>query len=452
MKHLRLLAVAAMAATLGPWTPRAEAGYNYYHYTAAELAAESSQADVISFRGNYRLIEPVTGASLERIEDGREHRMVTVTGAQGKDWFFLDRKFGGRFEAPNPSMGFYLDFRDGYVRIMQQPDNTAVTYDVETGDFTLYGDNQAFTLQIDDEGYCALVTRIADSKGRHRKFAYDPADGFIKLMDADCKSNLKLFYRDPFMFELADPYAPMTDDGTVTVSHSIFPTDTSDCQYIFNDGETPSEDDFKAAGVVKNVELNNDFDYSDYGARKTFTLSNKDRKPHLWIKPVEHYHGFIYGDGLVFHARLDGKWVTNEADGHFRTPDSRQEAGAVIDFERQRGVKVYYTTDGSDPRLPGATTSRATGETFDVDRTPLVFDGNRTAVRFVAYKPGLAPSDVTEVEISTDGSTLLDDIESDASMATKEYYNLQGIRITAPTRPGIYIIRTGDKVEKRAIR
>lgn len=51
-------------------------------------------------------------------------------------------------------------------------------------------------------------------------------------------------------------------------------------------------------------------------------------------------------------------------------------------------------------------------------------------------------------KVSVDSSKAgVDNITVDGDNAPKEYYNLQGVKVANPT-PGIYVVKTGNKVEK----
>jgi hypothetical protein len=49
---------------------------------------------------------------------------------------------------------------------------------------------------------------------------------------------------------------------------------------------------------------------------------------------------------------------------------------------------------------------------------------------------------------ATNTTTAVDDIIADAPDADAQYYNLQGIRVPAPTAPGLYIRRSGTRTTK----
>lgn len=449
MNSLRLFIALAVSVAGLPSAIEVTAGYNYLHYTRAELTAESSQPNASALKGRYVLVEPVSGLSIGRITSSREPSAVTIAGAAGHDWFMLDRAKNDLMSGQDAPSMLQVEFNDGYVRLIQV--NTPVSYDPSTGKLGVGGANTRFTLDVDDEGYCVIRTVPANDREKTWQFNHDAASGTIRLVEEMSAPNLRLYYRDPYMFGLADPYNPMAGDGTVEIAHSIFTTDVSDCHIVFNDGTIPTDAEFEAAVPVRDVQLNDWFDYTEYAARKTFTITNPDRRPHMWVKAIHSTGRTAVGDGMVFHACLDGSMVTSEAEGHFTTPASKQVAGTSVDFVRQPGVKIYYTVDGSVPVVPTATSALSDG-TFDLDHTPLLFDGTEIPLNFIALKPGLMPSQKVGVTLSVNGSTGLDAIISTGSDGAAEYYNLQGQRVMSPSVPGLYIVRTSVGTSKTIIR
>jgi pullulanase/glycogen debranching enzyme len=81
--------------------------------------------------------------------------------------------------------------------------------------------------------------------------------------------------------------------------------------------------------------------------------------------------------------------------------------------------------------------------------------------KLIASSTGIEPTltgDTTSVSVSlpansfavfaTNSTTAVDDIIADTPDADAQYYNLQGIRVPAPTAPGLYIRRSGTRTTK----
>ena len=105
---------------------------------------------------------------------------------------------------------------------------------------------------------------------------------------------------------------------------------------------------------------------------------------------------------------------------------------------------------------------------------PVVFDGDnyeyecefalmsawkREDMQIVAFIANFNENDAADCEVQNtsnllfsniSGITGVDGIEADEN-APVEYYNLQGVRVASPEK-GLYIVKQGNKVEKRFIK
>lgn len=118
-------------------------------------------------------------------------------------------------------------------------------------------------------------------------------------------------------------------------------------------------------------------------------------------------------------------------------------------------MKIYYTLDGQRPEIPQAQSKADSGaehrgKTYDLDYRSLIFQGEAINIKFVALKKDYLPSDVFEYAIDSKASGITD-IPSHPNNST-EYYNLQGIRVSPPLQPGLYIVKQGSKAKKILIK
>lgn len=182
------------------------------------------------------------------------------------------------------------------------------------------------------------------------------------------------------------------------------------------------------------------------------------------LKFVAVKDGYEPTDVITLVITGESKPVTTEGV-HFKAPVSKDyEVNEPIVFERDDDVKIYYTLDGLEPVIPETVTIDNESEpqngddssqnpeyvTYDLDETPLVFNGSSLYVRYVALKKDYVPSIVHTFEIKMPTSGI-DGIE-DADDLPAIYYNLQGAKVEPPLRPGLYIILKGEKATKVVVR
>ncbi|MDE5785195.1 MAG: hypothetical protein K2H98_01555, partial [Duncaniella sp.] len=140
--------------------------------------------------------------------------------------------------------------------------------------------------------------------------------------------------------------------------------------------------------------------------------------------------------------------------------------GDAIEFTGvEAGADILYRHGGEDPdhnnvftEAPAAAPRKAvfadvnTELTYNNTTHRLIFTGNALNVKYVAKKPGKAPSAVQTLAINGDGNTTgIENITVGAVNAGVEYFNLQGQRVTNPDA-GVYIMRQGNKVTKVMIK
>lgn len=150
---------------------------------------------------------------------------------------------------------------------------------------------------------------------------------------------------------------------------------------------------------------------------------------------------------------------------HFKQPiEKKYEVDELILFERDADVKIYYTLDGLDPVIPGSVPTPTEPEpvsndlegenhqekTYDLDERPIKYPGGGIYVNYLAVKQHYAPSQVLlfKYEPPTSG---IDDVKADDNQP-EIFYNLQGVQVTPPLRPGLYILKKGAKASKIIIR
>lgn len=150
---------------------------------------------------------------------------------------------------------------------------------------------------------------------------------------------------------------------------------------------------------------------------------------------------------------------------NFKQPiEKKYEVDELILFERDADVKIYYTLDGLDPVIPGSAPTPTQPEpvsnglegenhqekTYDLDERPIRYTGGGIYVNYLAVKQHYAPSQVLlfKYEPPTSG---IDDVKADDNQP-EIFYNLQGVQVTPPLRPGLYILKKGAKASKIIIR
>lgn len=137
-------------------------------------------------------------------------------------------------------------------------------------------------------------------------------------------------------------------------------------------------------------------------------------------------------------------------------------AGDPIEFTGvEEGAHILYRHGGEEPdhnnvftESPDAAPRKAvfadvnTELTYNNTTHPLIFNGNALNVKYVAKKPGKAPSAVQTLAVDGDGNTTgIENVAVDAACVETEYFNLQGQRVDNPAS-GLYIMRQGNKVRK----
>lgn len=299
--------------------------------------------------------------------------------------------------------------------------------------------HQTFDLAINEDGNC-LVTINGEND------CYSYANGAFKYVGDE--SNVVMYARSHAKIDFVDSENPV-NDGRVQLK---FQTDYYylTITWVVNNGDFPTTSEIASA-------RKEEIEWED----GTFELKGVDitQGEHLWIwttsKDDEFADSKYVWEKTVFHGYLDGA-ITNENDGDFSVPEGPFEIGEPIRFEREPGVSIRYTTDGSEPLsfaypLTTAEQTRVAGTTKDVDMEPLVYTSPMT-VKFIAKMPGKRESDVKTFTLDTSGTTSIFVIP-EANNSGSEYFDLQGHKLQQrPTHPGIYIEHSGDTVKKIIIR
>ena len=136
---------------------------------------------------------------------------------------------------------------------------------------------------------------------------------------------------------------------------------------------------------------------------------------------------------------------------------------------------IYFTLDGSEVYIDGygyvsgvgskgeSVVSRSTLSVDNYSSTgtnlynpeyPIIYQkGTALNLTYVAYKPGLEPSEPVRFYINEEGTTALSDVAVDSLESGSEYFTIQGVRLpAAPTQSGIYILRNASGVRKIIVR
>jgi hypothetical protein len=98
---------------------------------------------------------------------------------------------------------------------------------------------------------------------------------------------------------------------------------------------------------------------------------------------------------------------------------------------------IYYTLDGSCP-------CEDTPARKVYDGTPIIVKADMTITAMAAAE-GLGESSVVEFNYFLDGSTGIKEIDNVRPMGDGSVYDLQGRKVTTPTRKGVYI-QKGHKI------
>ncbi len=104
----------------------------------------------------------------------------------------------------------------------------------------------------------------------------------------------------------------------------------------------------------------------------------------------------------VMTATISGELNPTLLGTHFKKPAAKSYAiNETVIFERDEDVKIYYTLNGNPPQAPDKVNNTAMGaDTYDVDNTPIIYQGAQLNVHFVAVKPGFRQSEVINVIIT----------------------------------------------------
>ena len=126
------------------------------------------------------------------------------------------------------------------------------------------------------------------------------------------------------------------------------------------------------------------------------------------------------------------------------TPTASIASGVLVDEGTEIRLNcttpdavIYYTLDGSCP-------CDDTPERKIYDGTPIIVKTDMTITAMAAAE-GLGESSVVEFNYFLDGSTGIKEIDNVRPMGDGSVYDLQGRKVTTPTRKGIYI-QKGNKI------
>lgn len=440
LQHLTYIILSIITAVILSMPEQANAGYNYHLYTHQTLAAESTQGGRSHRGGKYIVMNPHTGKALGKIDTRTfaDPHPCDLDPIHDADWFFLDKKHN----TPDTDLTLLgISFFDGYIEL-RDTDDRRIYLDPSTGWLTTSspsshsGAISSFSIAIAPDGTCTISPLGADGW----TLVHDPGTDRVK-MARNSQSNLRIYYRDPCMFDFADPSTPLADDHTITIAHSMWITESlTDIHYLLNNGHRPTIQEMAAApSLTVDIPVT-----TPYAHRSTFTIDHDRKATHLWLMPRKNEDiidgGYIFGDGLIFEGHLTDQAVTSPGQNHYSEPQPQGPPGQPVDFTRDRDVKIYYTLDGSDPDIPPLEDS----PTHDLDKAPLIYPpSGQIDIRFKALKPGWRPSATTAI-VSTpdtpdDPSALTSPTSPTSPTTPTTYTDLHGRKTTPPLTPGIYI-------------
>ena len=149
----------------------------------------------------------------------------------------------------------------------------------------------------------------------------------------------------------------------------------------------------------------------------------------------------------VDSSDITASTIVNVEEQLFKTcapPTSNIASGVLVDEGTEIRLNcttpdavIYYTLDGSCP-------CEDTPERKIYDGTPIIVKTDMTITAMAAAE-GLGESSVVEFNYFLDGSTGIKEIDNVRPMGDGSVYDLQGRKVTTPTRKGIYI-QKGNKI------
>ncbi|MCM1137144.1 MAG: chitobiase/beta-hexosaminidase C-terminal domain-containing protein, partial [Muribaculum sp.] len=135
----------------------------------------------------------------------------------------------------------------------------------------------------------------------------------------------------------------------------------------------------------------------------TENIFNIDKTPLIYrgeninLKFIAKKEGFAPSD--IIQMEIKGELLPTELNVHFWKPEEKQYMiHEIVVFKRDPDVKIYYTTDGSKPKI--ADNSGSEGKTYDLDISPLTYEGEQINVKFIGCKSGRKASETITVTIN----------------------------------------------------
>ncbi|MCM1137169.1 MAG: chitobiase/beta-hexosaminidase C-terminal domain-containing protein [Duncaniella sp.] len=106
-----------------------------------------------------------------------------------------------------------------------------------------------------------------------------------------------------------------------------------------------------------------------------------------------------YAPSDIYSITIRGELKPTELNVHFWMPVNKYYAiDEIVIFNRDKDVKIYYTTDGTTPAVLDNTSSASS--CHDLDLTPLVYKGTPITVKFIAQKAGYRASNVVTAVVT----------------------------------------------------
>lgn len=148
----------------------------------------------------------------------------------------------------------------------------------------------------------------------------------------------------------------------------------------------------------------------------------------------------------VYNAQESQTLVVKEEETPTAAPTFTPEAGTyeesvTVSIAAAEGAEIYYTLDGTDP------TNESTRYSMPIELT------ESTTVRAIAYEEGHTASEIAEAAYVITEKAGIDTVDATTAGAATEWFDLQGRRIDSNRlTPGIYVKRTGNTVERVAVK
>lgn len=246
------------------------------------------------------------------------------------------------------------------------------------------------------DGSTVLRFPGASSVGRNGFIRYFAGERRFRCDAEDSQEDVTLYREDTFGFKIDEKYESADDIRLTTIWKMRKEYDDKTplkINYIITDGEEVTKDQLMAA--TDNVTV---------AEGSEILIPRKDKGSVLWVlgvyEPEPQGAGkgefYVYSHIFRFDIPAPPKKVTGTE--HFTMPKSDGYLFKdMVEFIKDSDVKIYYTTDGSNPVVPADGVPESS---LDADETPLTYMGETISLKFIAVKDGYEPSEVISMTLT----------------------------------------------------